>query len=137
MKPPLITSEEVGQILKRAQDLEAWVKNLEDYALSECLQGNDIPGWKAVEGRAVRQFINQDEAFKVLIDNGIEETMLYERKPLTLTETEKLVGKEKFKQLLTPYINVPQGKPSLVRVEDKREPFKRLSAAEAFTESSR
>lgn len=137
MKPPLITSEEVGQILQRAQELAVWVKNLEDYALSECLQGKDIPGWKVVEGRAVRQFINQDEAFKVLVDNGIEETMLYERKPLTLTETEKLIGKEKFKELLTPFVNTPQGKPTLTRAEDKREPFKRLTAAEAFAESSK
>jgi hypothetical protein len=136
IKPPLITSEEVGQILQQAQELSAWVKSLEDYALNECLQGNDIPGWKAVEGRAVRQFVRQDEAFKVLIDSGIEETMLYERKPLTLAETEKLIGKEKFKELLTPYVNTPQGKPTLVLVKDKREPFKRITAAEAFTEQS-
>ena len=37
-----------------------------------------------------------DEAFKVLIENGIEESILYERKPLTRTETEKLIGKNKF-----------------------------------------
>lgn len=45
MKAPLISDEEVGQILQRAQELAAWVKNLEDYALNECLKGNDIPGW--------------------------------------------------------------------------------------------
>jgi hypothetical protein len=137
MKAPLISNEEIGQILQRGQELAAWVKNLEDYALNECLQGNDIPGWKAVEGRAVRQFVNQDEAFKVLIDNGIEETMLYERKPLTLTETEKLIGKEKFKELLTPYVNIPQGKPALALAADKRQPFKRITAAEVFSEKSR
>lgn len=63
--------------------------------------------------------------------------MLYERKPLTLTETEKLIGKEKFKELLTPYINIPQGKPTLALLGDKREPFKRITAAEVFSESSR
>lgn len=135
MKPPLISSEEVGQILKKAQDLAAWVKSLEEYALNECLQGNEIPGWKVVEGRAVRQFTNQDEAFNILIANGIQEAMLYERKPLTLTETEKLIGKEKFKELLTSYINIPKGKPTLVQMSDKREPFKRVTAAEVFSES--
>lgn len=136
MKDPLISNEEVGQILQRAQGIAAWVKNLEDYGLNECLQGNDIPGWKAVEGRATRQFISQDKAFKVLIDNGIEETMLYERKPLTLTETEKLIGKEKFKELLSPYVNIPQGKPTLALADDKREPFKRITAAEAFIDKA-
>jgi hypothetical protein len=136
MKAPLISKDEVGDILKRAQDLTAWVKSLEEYALSECLQGSEIQGWKVVEGRAVRQFTNQEEAFKVLVDNGFEETMLYERKPLTLTETEKLVGKTKFKELLSAYINTPPGKPTLALNEDKREPFKRMTAAEAFAEAS-
>lgn len=136
MKPPLISKEEVGQILERAQQLSAWVKSLEEYALSQCLQGNEIPGWKVVEGRATRQFINQDEAFKILVAKGIEETMLYERKPLTLTETEKLIGKEKFKELLSPYISIPQGKPTLAQMTDKRESFKKVTAAEAFADTS-
>jgi hypothetical protein len=59
----------------------------------------------------------QEEAFKVLIDNGFEETMLYERKPLTLSETEKLVGKTKFKELLGSLVHTPPGKPTLVLCE--------------------
>jgi hypothetical protein len=136
MKPSLISNEEIGLILERAKELAVWVKSLEDYALCECLQGNDIPGWKVVEGRATRQFINQDEAFKILVSNGIEETILYERKPLTLTETEKLIGRDKFKELLTPYVNISQGKPTLAPMNDKRETYKRLTAAEAFSEGS-
>jgi hypothetical protein len=132
MKPPLIPKEEVGEILRRAQELSAWIKSLEEFVLSECLQGNDVPGWKLVEGRAVRQFVNQEEAFKVLIDNGFEETMLYERKPLTLSDTEKLLGKAKFKELLGLYIHTPPGKPTIAISEDKRETFKKMTAAEAF-----
>ena len=132
MKPPLISKEEVGQILMRAQELSAWVKNLEEYALNECLHGNVVEGWKVVEGRAVRQFTNQDEAFNVLVTNGFEETMLYERKPLTLTETEKLVGKARFKELLVPFIHTPPGKPTLVLEADKREQYKRITAEEDF-----
>jgi hypothetical protein len=136
MRPPLISKEEIGEILKRAQELSAWVKSLEEFALNECLQGKDVPGWKLAPGRAVRQFTNQDEAFKVLMDNGFEETMLYERKPLTLTETEKLIGKAKFKELLGAYIHTPPGKPTLALNEDKREPLKRITAVDAFTEAS-
>ncbi|HEY8462441.1 MAG TPA: DUF2800 domain-containing protein, partial [Bacillota bacterium] len=36
-KPPLLSNAEVGEILVRAQELEKWVKDLEEYALSECL----------------------------------------------------------------------------------------------------
>lgn len=132
MLPPLISNEEVGQILKKAQDLAAWVKNLEEYALSECLKGNEIPGWKAVEGRSTRLFTDQDAAFKMLIANGIEEAMLYERKPITLAATEKLLGKAKFKELLAEFIQIPPGKPTLVPLSDKREAIIRRSAEEDF-----
>jgi len=132
MKPPLITNEEVGQILERAQNLAKWVKELEEYALAEVLRGNEIPGWKAVEGRSVRQFTDQDEAFKVLTAVGTEEAMLYERKPLTLTGVEELLGKAKFKELLTAYVNKPPGKPTLALESDKREAITRISAEEDF-----
>ena len=123
-KPPLITNDEVGQLLLKARDLAKWIKDLEDYALGECLAGNDVPGWKAVEGRSLRQFTDHDAAFKTLVESGIEETMLYERKPLTLAATEKLVGKTKFKELVGNYINQPPGKPALVVESDKRETIK-------------
>ena len=132
MKPPLISNEEVGQILQRAQNLSAWVKNLEEYALSEVLAGNDIPGWKAVHGRSSRQFTDQDAVFKTLIDGGIDEAMLYERKPITLTKVEELLGKAKMKELLANYINMPPGKPALVVESDKREAIKPITAQEVF-----
>lgn len=132
MKPPLISDEEVGQILERAQNLAKWVSDLEEYALSECLKGNEIPGWKAVEGRSTRQFTDMDKAFEILKTNGTEEAMLYERKPLTLPNVEKLIGKKKFKDLLSEYVNTPPGKPTLVTINDKREAITRISAEEDF-----
>ncbi len=133
MKPPLLTNEEVGQILAKAQDLVKWVKDLEEYALAECLAGNEIPGWKAVEGRSVRQFVDQDKAFTVLIQNGIDEAVLYERRPITLAAVEKLLGKQKFNELLADFVERPPGKPTLVPENDKREPIKRPSAADEFS----
>lgn len=132
MKPPLISNEEVGQILAKAQNLAAWVKHLEEFALGECLKGSEIPGWKAVEGRSSRQYVNQDEAFKILTANGIEEAMLYERKPLTVPNVEKLLGKAKFKELLAGQITVPPGKPALAPLSDNREAITRTTAADDF-----
>jgi hypothetical protein len=132
MKPPLISNEEVGQILLRAQNLAAWVSDLTNYALAECLQGNEIAGWKAVEGRSTRQFTDQEEAFKAAIAAGYDEALLYERKPLTLAATETLIGKAKFTELLSGYVSKPPGKPTLVVAGDKREAFARSTAQEDF-----
>lgn len=132
MKPPLISNEEVGQILTKARHLAQWVKDLEEYALAECLAGNEIPGWKAVEGRSVRQFTDWEKAFQVLTENGIDEALLYERKPITLAATEKLLGKKRFEELLKDYVERPPGKPTLVPETDKREAITRPSAQDDF-----
>lgn len=132
MKPPLISNEEVGEILLRAQNLAKWVKDLEDYALAELIKGNDIAGWKAVEGRSNRVITDVDKAFEVLKTNGTDEAMLYERKPLGITALEALIGKKVFGELLTSYIDKPPGKPTLAVITDKREAIKRTDAAEDF-----
>lgn len=142
MKPPILSNTDVGEILRRAQDLAAWAKDLEEYALGECLEGREIPGWKAVEGRSVRQFTDQDAAFKVLVDGGTDEAILYERKPITLATVEKLLGKKEFQKTLGGFVVTPPGKPTLVPESDKREPItreaiKRQSAEDDFKEGSK
>lgn len=135
-KPPLITNDEVGDILCRAQTLKAWVSDLEEYALSVLLQGEEITGWKAVEGRSNRQFADTDRAFKVLIEAGYDEAVLYERKPITLTAVEKLTGKPKFTELLSGQIIKPPGKPTLATADDKRDAITlNPKATEAFGKS--
>ncbi|MCF8566877.1 DUF2800 domain-containing protein [Alicyclobacillus tolerans] len=136
MKPPLISDEEVGDILERARNLAKWVADLEEYALTQCLSGSNIPGWKAVEGRGSRQFTNTDEAFHRLMENGIEEAMLYERKPLTAPNVEKLIGKAKFNELLKDFVEVKSGKPTIVPASDKREAITRNTAADDFAQVS-
>lgn len=119
---PLLADAEVGSILIKARNLASWVRALEDYALKQCLEGHEIPGWKAVEGRRVRRFKDQDQAFDVLKIAGYDEAMLYKREPQTLAQIEKLIGKTRFNELLTPYVAADPGKPTLVTDTDKRNP---------------
>lgn len=136
-KPPLITNAELGDILRRAAPIAAWVADLQEYALAAILRGEEVAGWKAVEGRSNRQFSDIDAAFKMLASSGYEEAMLYERKPITLTAVEKLTGKAKFNELLGPYIIKPPGKPTLANETDTREPIKlNPTVAEAFSTPS-
>ncbi|MHB1681622.1 MAG: DUF2800 domain-containing protein [Bacilli bacterium] len=134
MKPPLISNKEVGEILVRAQQLSKWVSDLEEYALSSCLSGVGIPGWKAVEGLGSRQFVNVDTAFAYLKASGIDEAVLYERKPLTAPAVERVLGKADFRTLLvdTGHVNQVPGKPTLAPGSDKREAITRLTAADDF-----
>lgn len=134
-KPPLITNEEAGKYLTQGEDIAKWLKDLQEYALGQCLAGKEVPGWKAVEGRSVRDWTDMDAAFETLEANGIEEALLWERKPLTLAQVEKVVGKKDFAELVGSYVAKKPGKPALVKEKDKRPAItNKVSAAEAFKE---
>lgn len=131
MKPPLITNEEVGQFLEKGQGIAAWIKALQDYALTESLKGNEIQGWKAVEGRGSRSYVDQDKAFEHLKENNIAEAILYDRIPLTVPKLEKELGKAEYRTLLEEpgHVQKSPGKPTLAPITDKREAVTNSPAA--------
>lgn len=132
-KPELLTDEEIGDYLTKGSDVAKWLKDVQEYALSQCLAGKDIPGWKAVEGRSTRKWSDADAAFDTLINGGIDEAVLYEKTPITLAKLEKLMGKKTFADTVGEYVVKAPGKPTLVPESDKREAITNVvSAAEAF-----
>lgn len=132
----LLSDTEVGEALKMAQDLAKWAEDLKEYALTESLKGKIIPGWKAVEGRSVRAFKDTDLAIKTIVDSGIDEALLYERKQLTLAQIEKLLGAKQFKELVGELVEKAPGKPTLVLETDKREKIvNRITAEEDFNDN--
>lgn len=133
--PPTLSDAEVADALTLGQRLKAWLSDLEEYALGACLDGREIPGFKAVAGRSVRTWTDQDDAFNAARSAGIPEEMLYERKPVTLAALEKVMGKKAFAETLTNYITTPPGKPTLVPDSDRRPAItNRTTAEEDFGE---
>lgn len=124
----VLTDEEVGDLLNRGKELVAWYKDLEEYALNALLNGKAIPGYKAVAGRSNRVFTDHDAAIATVIAAGYDEALLYERKPKTLSEIEKLMGKADFNEKLSSFVVKPLGKPTLAPISDKREPYNPASA---------
>lgn len=135
-KPPLISNGQMGEYLRLGAGVAKWLAELKDCALAECLAGNDVPGWKAVEGRSTREWTDMDAAFEVLEKSGVApEEMLWERKPLTLAQVEKMIGKKDFQDTVGSYVAVRRGKPALVQEADSREAItNKITAEEAFKE---
>jgi len=115
--PPLLTDEEVEEILSRVDDLVAWASDIKDYALQQAISGKEWNGWKLVEGRSNRKYTNETAVAGAVTDAGFDP---YERKVLGVTAMQKLLGKSRFDELLAAYIEKPQGKPTLVPESDKR-----------------
>ena len=132
-KPPspgqdVLTDEEIGDLLVRGKELVAWYKDIEEYALTSILNGGTIPGWKAVAGRSNRTFTDTDAALDAAMAAGYDRAMLYESKPKTLSEIEKLMGKAEFADTLGRFVVKPVGKPTLAPMTDKREAYNPAAA---------
>ena len=129
-KPPIIGWEEVGEVLRKAEGIVSWYNDLKELALSHILDGGEVPGWKAVEGRSSRIYADLDKAFEALKAAGIDEAILYERRPLTPAQLEKALGKEQYRKLLEePGLVVKEpGKPTLAPENDKRPAYSKAAA---------
>lgn len=127
-----LTDEEIGALLVRAEGLVAWYNDLKEYALAACLNGKTIPGWKAVEGRSTRAWTDQDAALEALMAGGVEEAIIYDRVPKTLAQLEKVIGKQRFGELVGGMITKSPGKPALATENDKRPAYN--GAAADFSE---
>ena len=130
----LLSSREMGDLLMKLDGVVDWIKSLESEALAEALAGNTVTGYKLVEGRSVRKITDEALAVSKLVSAGYEEPLLYERKLLSMTNLEKLVGKKDFASILDGVIEKPPGKPTLVKASDKRKEYVLNDAKSMFSE---
>ena len=115
--PALLMDAEVADILGKVDALIAWASDIKEYALQQAVSGKEWTGWKLVEGRSNRKYTNEAIVASTVEGAGFDP---YERKVLGVTAMQKLLGKTRFEELLSNYIEKPQGKPTLVPESDKR-----------------
>ncbi len=115
--PALLEDDEIADILGKVDALTAWANDVKEYALQQAVSGKEWSGWKLVEGRSNRKYTSEAVVAATVEGAGFDP---YERKVLGVTAMQKLLGKSRFEELLAPYIEKPQGKPTLVPDSDKR-----------------
>lgn len=135
MAEKLLSVDEIAEILKKVDGLVKWAEDLKDGALTRALEGEEFPGWKVVEGRSNRKYSGtEEEIVRQCEGAGYDEAMLYEKKLLTITAMEKLMGKKQFAEVLGNYVEKPQGKPTLAPEEDKRPAIVNGNAEDDFAD---
>lgn len=131
--PPLLTDSEIESILPTLPDITKWANEISAYALDMTLKhGKEWSGFKVVEGRSNRKFSDEIAVATIAKENGY--TDIYRQSLITLTEMEKLMGKNKFKEILGELVIKPHGKPTLVPVSDKRQAMNVSNAKNEFNE---
>ena len=131
--PRLLRADELPQWLERVTAVKTWASELEAYGLQLVLDGTEVPGWKAVEGRSVRTVKDEPGLADALEAAGYDRAALYRpRQLLPLTELERAVGKKKFAELAGAFIEKPAGKPTLAPASDRRPALAPHNAADDF-----
>lgn len=119
---PLLTNEEIAEILDRAPEIKKWLDHVEQYALNKALtEGEEFPGWKVVAGRSNRKISDEESLLFLLEAEGFDDDEILKPRALqAIGQLEKVVGKKKFAELASDFIVKPEGKPVLVTEKDKR-----------------
>ena len=130
--PPLITDEEIEDVLGEIPELIKWANAILAYATDAAVNhGKAWTGFKIVEGRSVRRYKDEDSVAREAESAGY--TDIFDKKLISLTQMEKLMGKKAFTDILGGLIEKPPGKPTLVPVSDKRPAIHTGSAQSEFT----
>lgn len=129
--PESLTREQLSKALTAFPMIEGWMKACEAYALTLGLSGDNVPGFKVVEKRATRRWV--DTAEEQLRARGVAPADLYaEPEMRSPAQLEKQLKKKVFKEVAADLCPAVSSGYTLAPVEDAREP-KRLSAHADFS----
>jgi len=124
--PALLSEEEVSEVLVKAQNLRAWANDVEDYALTRAVEQSIIPpGFKLSTTVTHRKITDQALAAVVLIEKGMDESIIWEQPKLkSIAALEKLGPKGQLTAWLGDLVIRPDGAPKLVKEkENAKEDF--------------
>lgn len=133
-KPPLLTDEEIQVILGKLDDLTRWANEIMAYAQEAAVvHGKEWSGFKVVESRTNRKYTDEEAVIEAATAAGYRD--IFKKTLIPITEMEKLMGKQLFKETIGPFVSKPPGKPTLVPVSDKRPAIMTSNAIQDFQEN--
>lgn len=131
--PPLLSDEEIEEILGKLDDLTKWASEIQAYAQDAAINhGKMWRGFKLVATRTNRRYTDEEAVIQAAKDAGY--TDIFRKSLIPITEMEKLMSKKEFNRILGALVEKPQGRPTLVPVTDKRPALTKTGAGDDFTE---
>lgn len=112
-----LTADQIASLLPRLDNLSKWASELKEHALVSALAGEHYDGYKVVEGRSTRKWVDESQVVAFMKAEGLEEEQIYNVKLIGITEVEKLLGK---KSGVFALASRSPGAPTLVPASDKR-----------------
>jgi hypothetical protein len=138
-----VSPAEIAERLQLALRLADWIEALKDEAVILIRRGEDVPGWKLVEGRSNRKWaVDDTEVLHELKARGgfaahTLENFYAPPELLSPAQMEKALKRLKRNpaELMDGLIVRPPGKPALAPIDDPRPAMRIMSVREAFEKS--
>lgn len=128
---PVLSPYEVSEVLEMEPLISLWLKRVKDQALTTLMNGDDIPGYKVVEGRmGNRKWKDEIQVAEALKAAGYQLNDITETKLLSPAAMDKSIGRKKVAELLDNMIDRSPGAPTVVPEADKRPAYDRLAEAQ-------
>jgi hypothetical protein len=121
--PDTLGPDEIAEVLGKKGMVQAWLEAFQQSALATAYsEGIPIPGYKVVLSGGKRSVTDSDLALGLLEEDGWAEHEVSVRKVKTVGELEKIMGRERFSQVLEAggAVRKSAGSPSLVPEGDPR-----------------
>lgn len=115
-----LSTERLTKILEVSDVVRKFLGACYYRALSLKQNGVDVPGYKIVEGRTNRAWINNDTVLSLLEEEGFSTADVCSFSLKSPSQIQNLLGKNKFKEFEC-YVTKPPGKQTLVSSKDYRE----------------
>jgi hypothetical protein len=109
---------QIAKYLEDAEYLDGWVKSLQELAETIIKSGGNVEGWKLVEKRATKKWVDEETAEEYL-SRHLEETEYLTTKIITPTQATKLLEKQGV-ALAEEFLSKKEGGLTLAKDSDKR-----------------
>lgn len=119
----------IADILKQESIITGWLKAVKERALSQMLSGDEIPGFKVVEGRGSREWSDEDAVVTRLKECHYDPTQYTKTELLSPYQMERSLGKKIAAELLGELVATKPGSPTIAPATDKREAYNQQEAS--------
>lgn len=127
--------DEIRSILERAADLRQYLSDIESHVANQIRNGIEFPGYKIVAGRSLRKWEDEKAmlAYTQTLGYSIQDMSI--SKVMSPAQATKKVGKTVAASFpFQALIIKPEGKSTLVKESDKRQPLEFGNAESKFAE---
>lgn len=129
-KVPILAPHEIADVLRMEPLITLWLKKVKEHAMTTLMNGEELPGYKLVEGKLGNRKWKDEAEVAATLANLYPMEQFTETRLLSPSQMDKAIGKKKVAELLEDLIDRAPGAPTIAPETDKRPAYNRLAEAQ-------